>query len=110
MELVYHRQGGNAVKVLFLPLSIAGGFGAGVISKKLFELTWSLIYDQEPPDAKHRLIDRRKLVAALALEGAISRVVRGAFDHATRQGFVRLTGTWPGEEAPESNASARGHQ
>jgi hypothetical protein len=40
-------------------------------------------------------------VAALLLEGAIFRFVRGWFDHGARQGFKRLTGTWPGEEAPE---------
>jgi hypothetical protein len=28
-------------------------------------------------------------------------LVRGAFDHAARHGFQRLTGSWPGEEAPE---------
>jgi hypothetical protein len=41
------------------------------------------------------------LLLALALEGAIFRAVRGAFDHGARQLFSRLTGTWPGEEEPE---------
>jgi Protein of unknown function (DUF4235) len=90
------------VKIVFLPVSVLGGLAAGFVSKKLFELAWSAIDDNEPPDPKHRLVDRRKLAAALLLEGAIFRFTRGAFDHGTRHGFARLTGSWPGEESPES--------
>jgi hypothetical protein len=32
------------------------------------------------------------------LEGAIVRLLRGGVDHASRRGFARLTGSWPGEE------------
>ena len=40
--------------------------------------------------------------AAAGLICAIFRLVRGWFDHGARQGFMRLTGSWPGEEAPEA--------
>ena len=88
-------------KVLFLPISIGGGFLAGFVGKKLFEQVWGLIDKEEPPDAKHREISGWKLLASLALKGAIFRVVRGMFDHGSRHAFMRLTGSWPGEEAPE---------
>lgn len=88
-------------KVLFAPFSIAGGLLAGVIATKLFERIWSLIDEEEAPEAKHRDIPWDKLIPALLLEGAIFRVVRGLFDHAARRVFSRATGTWPGEEAPE---------
>ncbi len=88
-------------KFAFLPVSIAGGFLAGLIGKKIFEQIWGLIDDQEPPEPKHRDISYGKLVAALALEGAIFRVIRGFFDHGARHGFARTTGEWPGEEEPE---------
>ena len=42
-----------------------------------------------------------KLIAALLLEGATFRAVRGLFDHGARQAFHRLTGSWPGDERPE---------
>jgi hypothetical protein len=90
-----------AVKFLFLPISIAGGLLAGLIAKKLFEQLWGLVDDQEPPEAKHREVDHGKLAAALLLEGAIFRFTRGFIDHGARRGFHRLTGSWPGEEAPE---------
>ena len=89
------------MKVLFAPISILGGVLAGLLGKKIFEQIWGLVDDQEPPAAKHREVQYGKLAAALLLEGAIFRLVRGFFDHGVRRGFRRLTGAWPGEEAPE---------
>jgi Protein of unknown function (DUF4235) len=89
------------MKFVFLPISIAGGLIAGLVAKKLFEQLWGLVDDQEPPEAKHREVNYGKLAAALLLEGAIFRFTRGFLDHGTRRGFHRLTGSWPGEEAPE---------
>ena len=89
------------MKFAFIPVSVAGGLLVGSVSKKVFEQLWGLVDDIEPPDAKHRYVDYRKLVAALLIEGAIFRLMRGAFDHGSRRAFARLTGSWPGEEAPE---------
>jgi hypothetical protein len=89
------------MKLIFIPISVIGGLLAGLIGKKLFEQVWGLIDDEEPPDAKHREIRYAKLAAALILEGAIFRLVKGFFDHGARVGFQRATGAWPGEEAPE---------
>ena len=89
------------MKVLFVPVSILGGFLAGLLGKKIFDQIWGLVDDQEPPAPKHREVQYGKLAAALLLEGAIFRLVRGFFDHGARRGFQRLTGAWPGEEAPE---------
>ena len=88
-------------KLLFIPVSIVGGLLAGLIGKKLFETLWGVVDDQEPPDSEHREVSWPKLVAALAVEGAIFRVLRGVADHAARQSFYRATGAWPGEEQPE---------
>ncbi len=89
------------MKFIFLPFSIALGLIAGTVGKKIFEQLWGLIDDQEPPEAKHREIEWPKLLAALAIEGAIFRLVKGMTDQGARRSFARLTGTWPGEEAPE---------
>ncbi len=89
------------MKILFIPVSIAGGLVAGLIGKKAFEQVWGLVDDQEPPEAEHRDVSYPKLIAALALEGAIFRAARGVADHEARRGFARMTGTWPGEQAPE---------
>lgn len=89
------------MKFVFMPISILGGLVAGMIGKKIFEQIWGLVDEEEPPEAKHREINYVKLVAALLVEGAIFRLIRGLFDHSARRWFSRLTGTWPGEEAPE---------
>jgi Protein of unknown function (DUF4235) len=89
------------MKLVFTPIGISAGILAGIVGKKAFEGVWGLIDDEEPPDAKHRRINYGKLAFALALEGAIFRVVRGAADHGSRHGFAKLTGARPGDEAPE---------
>jgi Protein of unknown function (DUF4235) len=91
------------VKALFMPFSLLAGVLAGVISKKLFGLLWSAIDDQDPPDPKGRVEDHRKLAIALALEGAVVRLMRGGVDHASRHGFARITGSWPGEESTHAD-------
>lgn len=90
------------MKFLFLPFSIIGGLVAGIIGRKLFELSWGLIDEEEAPEPEHREVSWAKLVTALAVEGAIFRVARGVVDRGSRLGFFRLTGSWPGEEEPDT--------
>lgn len=88
-------------KLLFAPVSIGGGLVAGVIGRKLFTALWGLVDDQEAPKPEHRDVPRGKLLAALAIEGALFTLVRGLVDHGSRLAFTRLTGSWPGEAQPE---------
>jgi hypothetical protein len=89
------------MKLLFLPFSIVAGLVAGLLSKKLVAGAWRLVDEEEAPDAKQREISVAKMALALVIEGAIFRAVRGLVDHGARTLFYRLTGSWPGEEAPE---------
>jgi hypothetical protein len=91
------------MKLIFTPISIVLGLLAGVIGQKIFEKLWSLVDDQKPPSPEHREFSWPKLVAALLIEGAIFRLVKGLTDHGARSGFARATGTWPGDEAPEAS-------
>jgi hypothetical protein len=89
------------MRFLFLPFSIAAGLAAGFLSKRIFDTVWRVVDREEAPAAEHRDISLGKLALALLLEGAIFRAVEGLVDHSARRGFYTLTGTWPGEEAPE---------
>jgi hypothetical protein len=89
------------MRILFLPFSIMAGLVAGFLSKKLFDGIWSLVDEQESPEPEHREVSLAKLALALLIEGAIFRAVRGLVDHGARKGFYNLTGSWPGDEAPE---------
>lgn len=80
---------------------MAGGVAAGLVGRKLFDLTWSRISDREVPAPEHRDTSWGELAGALALEGAISRLSRGLVERGVRIGFQRATGTWPGEETRE---------
>ena len=91
------------MKLLFLPFSIAAGLVAGFLSKKIFDGVWRLFDEEEAPEAEHKEISLVKLALALAIEGAIFRAVRGVVDHGARRSFYRVTGSWPGEEAPEQS-------
>ena len=88
-------------KLLFIPFSVIGRILAGAVGRKSFEALWSAFDDHKAPEPEHRDIALKKLIPALALEGAIFRAVRGPFDYGTRQAFRKLTGSWPGEEHPE---------
>ena len=91
-------------RVLFVPFSVGSGLLAGFVAKKLFETAWGLIDDEEAPEPEQRDVGVGKLVAALAIEGAAFRVTKGLIDHASRRGFERATGSWPGEEPEPQEA------
>lgn len=93
-------------KVLFAPFSIAGGFIAGLVGRKVFEGLWSVIDKDDAPGPDQRGVRWGKLVLALVLEGAIFRAVRGVFDHGSREAFRRLTGSWPGDEPNEPKTAS----
>jgi hypothetical protein len=88
------------MKFVFAPISIVIGLLAGMVGKKIFERLWGVVDEEEPPRPEHREFSWPKMIAALAFEGAIFRLVKGLVDHGTRRSFAKLTGSWPGEEAP----------
>jgi hypothetical protein len=90
------------MKIVFTPFNIVLGLLAGIVGTKIFEKIWSLVDDEEPPSPEHREFSWPKLVAALAVEGAIFRLVKGLTEHGARRTFARATGVWPGEDEPES--------
>jgi hypothetical protein len=89
------------MKIIFTPFSVILGLIAGMIGSKIFEKVWSLIDDEEPPSPKHREFSWPKMIAALLVEGAIFKLVKGLTDHGARTTFAKATGSWPGEEEPE---------
>lgn len=90
-------------KLLFIPVGLASGALAGLAARKLFETAWSGISDGEPPEPDQRDASWPALAAALALEGATSRLASGLAEHGARASFLRATGRWPGEEEDEGS-------
>jgi hypothetical protein len=90
------------IKLMFTPFGIVAGIAAGLVGKKMFRSLWGVVDDAEPPKPEERPVPLGKLVAALAVEGALFRLVKGLVDHGSRQAFSRLTGSWPGERPQEA--------
>lgn len=90
------------MKFLFAPIGIGAGLIAGIAAKKAFEALWAAIEDEDPPEPDRRGVPTVKLIAALAVEGAIFRVVKGLTDHGARSGFAALTGRWPGDDPAQA--------
>jgi hypothetical protein len=88
-------------KILFIPISVIGGFVGGFLGKKAFEKVWGLIDEEEPPEPEHRDPSWGKLMLAMMLRGAIFQATRAAVERLSRRGFYSITGSWPGEERPE---------
>ena len=86
------------MKILFAPVGIVAGLVAGLAAKKAFEKAWAVIDDEDPPEPDVRGVPTGKLIAALAIEGAIFRVVKGVVDHQARASFAGATGRWPGKD------------
>jgi len=90
------------MKLLFTPVSVLAGLLAAFAGKKAFERLWGMIDEEEPPSPTHREVTLPKLTAALLIEGAIFRLVKGLTEHGARRAFATVTGSWPGEERPQS--------
>jgi hypothetical protein len=89
------------MKLIFTPISLILGLIAGLLGQKIFEKVWGLVDQEEPPSPEHKEFSWPKLIAALVVEGAIFRLVKGLTDHGARRTFAKVTGTWPGEEEPQ---------
>lgn len=88
------------MKVIFAPIGILAGLAAGFAAQKGFERIWALIDDEDAPEVEDQTVSYPKLIAALALEGATFRLVKGMVDRGARLSFASLTGSWPGEKEP----------
>lgn len=86
------------MKLLFAPIRIGAGLLAGLVGAKLFERVWSLVDEEEPPSPERREVSWPKLIAALLLEGAIFRLLKGLTDRGARRAFAIGTGRWPGDD------------
>jgi len=94
-------------KLIFRPVSIAAGLLAGLVGEKLFQGLWKVVDKQEPPKPEERPVAIGMLAVALAMEGALFRLVKGLAEHGSRHAFARLTGSWPGERPAEARKASR---
>jgi hypothetical protein len=89
------------MQFVFRPIGILLGIASGIGAQKIFDFIWGKVDEEEAPNPEHREVNWVKFVVAMLVQGAIFRLIRGFVDHHSRRVFAGLTGTWPGQEAPE---------
>jgi hypothetical protein len=89
------------MSLVFRPIGILLGIVAGMGARKIFDALWGRVSSEEAPNPEHRDLHWGRFIAAMLVEGAIFRLIRGFVDHHSRRAFAGLTGTWPGQEEPE---------
>jgi xanthosine utilization system XapX-like protein len=87
--------------LIYKPVGILVGILGGLLGKRLFDVAWSKIDDQEPPEATTEDTSWGRVIAAAAVQGVIFKVVRVAIDRWGAIGWRHLTGVWPGEKRPD---------
>ena len=89
------------MKLIYRPLGIILGLLGGQLAKKVFNVVWGKIDDEEPPKATQEEVRWPKMLAAAAVQGMVFQTVRASINRAGAKGFQHLTGVWPGEKRPE---------
>ena len=89
------------MKFIYKPIGIFLGILGGLLGKRLFNLAWTKIDDEDPPKATTEYSPWVKIISAAALQGVIFKVTRVVVDRYGAIGWRYLTGFWPGERAPD---------
>ena len=87
--------------LIYKPFGIILGIIGGLVGRKLFDLAWTKIDDEEPPEATTQETSWAKVIGAAAVQGVIFRVTRVVVDRYGAIGWRYLTGAWPGEKRPD---------
>jgi hypothetical protein len=93
-------------KLIYRPFGIVLGILAALLSKKLFEVLWGVLDEEEPPKATTKEAAWPKVLAAAAVQGVTFKVTRAVVDRFGAEGFEKFTGIWPGERRPQESEAA----
>ena len=88
--------------LIYKPFGIVLGIVAGMLGKRLFDVAWGKIDDQEPPEATTENTSWARVLGAAAMQGVIFKIVRVIVDRQGAVAWHHLTGHWPGEKRPDS--------
>lgn len=86
----------NASKIVYKPVGVVLGLGAGALAGFAFKRAWRSVSGED--DTPSPIDEDRgwgEVLAAAALQGIIFSVVKAAVDRAGAEGVRHLTGAWP---------------
>ena len=94
-------MGTRGIGLIYKPFGMLFSVLAGLIGKKLFDLVWTKIDDEQPPEPTTEKTTWGRVILTAAIQGGIFRVTRVVVDRYGAIGFHYLTGMWPGKKRPE---------
>jgi hypothetical protein len=93
------------MKLIYKPFGIILGLLAGAVGRKVFDVVWTKIDDEDPPKPTTELTSWPRVLTAAAIQGMIFAVVKAAVNRAGAKSYAHLTGVWPGEKVPDPEKS-----
>jgi len=86
------------VKLIYRPLSLLASVVGGLMAGALFKKVWKGIAgEEEAPKPTQQDRNWREILAAAAVQGAVTGGVQALVDRGSLRGFEKATGVWAGE-------------
>lgn len=86
----------KASKVVYKPVGLALGAGAGLLAGVVFKQVWKIAgHEEDAPKALDEERKWREVLIAAAVQGAIFALVKAAVERSGAVAVRRLSGTWP---------------
>jgi hypothetical protein len=87
--------------LIYKPIGIILGILGGLAGRQVFNQVWQRVDDQEPPEPTTRDTSIVRVIAAVALQGAIFSLVKMVIQRGGARTWRHLFGVWPGEKRPD---------
>jgi xanthosine utilization system XapX-like protein len=89
------------MKIIYKPFAIILGLLGGLVGRQVFNQVWQRVDDEEPPEPTTRDTKILRLLAAVALQGAIFALVKMVVQRSGAKAWRYFFGIWPGEKRPD---------
>ena len=87
--------------LIYKPIAIILGILGGIVGRQVFNQVWSKLDNEEPPEPTTRDAALPRLVAAVAMQGAIFALMKMVIQRGAARVWRYLFGIWPGEKRPD---------
>ena len=89
------------MKIIYKPFAIILGLLGGLVGRQVFNQVWQRVDKEEPPEPTTRDVSIPRVIAAVALQGAIFSIVKMFIQRGGARTWRYLFGIWPGEKRPD---------
>ena len=87
--------------LIYKPIGLILGILGGLVGRQVFNQVWQRMDDEEPPEPTTRDVSIPRVIAAVALQGAIFSIVKMFIQRGGARTWRYLFGIWPGEKRPD---------